>query len=136
MKRVSLIAMAFAIACAAVAEVAPIVAPAVVTNATAVTNEVTFPADAVGRTHIVIAQTGMATNTPTVYEFYTYDANTNAVPLAARFGLVPVTNGLGAVEVTFPAQFVNGKLLLVTKPAANITRSAVLLYTPKYPKRR
>ena len=134
MKRMML-AVAFAfVACLVFGEVAPFVAPAAVTNGTAVTNEVSFPADAVGRARVVIAQSGMATNTPTVYALYTYDANTNAVPLAARMGLVPVTNGLGAVEIAFPSQFVNRKVLLVTAPAADITRSAVLVYQPKYPK--
>ena len=135
MKQVSIIAMALAFVFGAFAEVAPVVAPASAASGASVTNEVAFPADAVGRARIVIAQTGMATNTPTVYQLLTYDANTNAVPLAERMGLVPVTNGIGAVEIMFPAQFVNGKLLLVTKPATNITRSAVLVYTPKYPKR-
>lgn len=131
----TMLALAMAFAVSAFAEVAPFVAPAAVTSGNSVTNEIAFPADAVGRARIVIAQTGMATNTPTVYSLLTYDANTNAVPLAARMGLVPVTNGLGAVEIAFPAQFVNGRVLLVTKPATNITRSAVLVFTPKYPKR-
>ena len=128
----SAFALCVMLACMAVADVAIVAAPAAVTNGTSVTNEVAFPADAVGRARIVIAQTGMATNTPTVYTLYTFDANTNAVPLAARMGLAPITNGLAAVEVAFPSQFVNRKVLLVTKPATNITRSAVLLYTPKY----
>ena len=131
----TMLALAMAFAVSAFAEVAPFVAPGAVASGACATNEIAFPVDAVGRARIVIAQTGMATNTPTVYSLLTYDANTNAVPLAARMGLVPVTNGLGAVEIAFPAQFVNGRVLLVTKPATNITRSAVLVFTPKYPKR-
>lgn len=128
-------ALCVMLAFVAAADVVSVAAPGSVSNGASATNEIAMPADAVGRARIVVAQSGMSTNTPTVFALYTYDANTNAVPLAARLGLAPVTNGLAAVEIIFPALSVNRRLLLVTNPATNITRSAVLVYTPKYPKR-
>lgn len=129
MKRLALIAIA-AIAIAAVADIAIVAPPASVTGETAVS--VTAPKGMQGWCEIDIAATALTTNAPAVYAAQTYftaGTNTTLVALCA-----PLTNAAEVAVMRFPAMAVGTNIVFTTTSVSNVIRSAILRYTPTYPR--
>lgn len=128
MKRLALIALA-AIALAAVADIAIVAPPASVTNETV---SITAPRGMQGWCEIDIAATALTTNAPAVYAAQTYftaGTNTTLVALCA-----PLTNAAEVAVMRFPAMAVGTNIVFTTTSVSNVVRSAILRYTPTYPR--